>query len=148
MRVAVITISDTVAKGEREDASGPAVVASCRGLGWEVTTSLRLPDDPLSHRQGYGGQPQMGRTGVSRDRARCDPTDDGGQRHEGEKDPECHLGGKTQDPALGGSSDQRQQEVECASRLDGSRIQDVAEVAEAIHRAGALPPVLGGSRRL
>lgn len=51
MRVAVITISDTVAKGEREDASGPAVVASCRGLGWEVTTSLRLPDDPAQIRE-------------------------------------------------------------------------------------------------
>jgi len=45
MRVAVLTISDTVAKGEREDASGPAVVAACRGLGWEVTASLRVSDD-------------------------------------------------------------------------------------------------------
>jgi molybdenum cofactor synthesis domain-containing protein len=46
MRVAVLTISDTVAKGEREDLSGPAVVASCRGLGWEVTSALRVSDDP------------------------------------------------------------------------------------------------------
>jgi molybdenum cofactor synthesis domain-containing protein len=45
MRVAVLTISDTVARGEREDASGPAVVAACRGLGWEVTSSLRVSDD-------------------------------------------------------------------------------------------------------
>jgi molybdopterin adenylyltransferase len=45
MRVAVLTISDSAAKGEREDLSGPAVVAFCRGLGWEVTSSLRLPDD-------------------------------------------------------------------------------------------------------
>lgn len=45
MRVAVLTISDSVAKGEREDSSGPAVVAFCRGLGWEVTTVLRLPDE-------------------------------------------------------------------------------------------------------
>jgi len=45
MRVAVITISDSVAKGEREDSSGPALVAFCRGLGWEVTTVLRLPDE-------------------------------------------------------------------------------------------------------
>ena len=37
MRVALLTISDSVAKGEREDRSGPAVVAACRGLGWEVT---------------------------------------------------------------------------------------------------------------
>ena len=46
MRVAVLTISDTVSKGEREDLSGPAVIAFCRGLGWEVTSSLRLPDEP------------------------------------------------------------------------------------------------------
>jgi len=32
MRVAVLTISDSVTKGEREDLSGPAVVAFCRGL--------------------------------------------------------------------------------------------------------------------
>ena len=51
MRVAVLTISDSVAKGEREDLSGPAVVAFCRGLGWEVTNSLRLPDDPTTLRE-------------------------------------------------------------------------------------------------
>lgn len=50
MRVAVLTISDSASKGEREDASGPAVIAFCRGLGWEVTTSLRLPDDPAAIR--------------------------------------------------------------------------------------------------
>ena len=48
MRVAVLTISDSVSKGERDDASGPAVIAFCRGLGWEVTTSLCLPDDPAT----------------------------------------------------------------------------------------------------
>jgi molybdopterin adenylyltransferase len=51
MRVAVLTISDTVAKGEREDLSGPAVVASCRGLGWEITSALRVSDDPASIRE-------------------------------------------------------------------------------------------------
>jgi molybdopterin adenylyltransferase len=51
MRVAVLTISDTVAKGEREDLSGPAVVASCRGLGWEVTSALRVSDDPADIRE-------------------------------------------------------------------------------------------------
>jgi len=51
MLVAVLTISDTVASGEREDASGPAVVAACRGLGWEVTTSLRVSDDPAAIRE-------------------------------------------------------------------------------------------------
>src|SRR3989442_9970918 len=50
MRVAVLTISDSVAKGEREDLSGPAVVATCRGLGWEVTSALRVSDDPANIR--------------------------------------------------------------------------------------------------
>jgi len=51
MRVAVLTISDSVAKGEREDLSGPAVVAACRGLGWEVTSALLVSDDPASIRE-------------------------------------------------------------------------------------------------
>ena len=51
MRVAVLTISDSVARGEREDVSGPAVVAVCRGLGWEVTSVLRVSDDPANIRE-------------------------------------------------------------------------------------------------
>src|SRR5258708_27932880 len=51
MRVAVLTISDSVSKGEREDLSGPAVVAFCRGLGWEVTSSLCVSDDPANIRE-------------------------------------------------------------------------------------------------
>ena len=51
MRVAVLTISDSVARGERDDLSGPAVVAFCRGLGWEVTSALRTSDDPASIRE-------------------------------------------------------------------------------------------------
>src|SRR5260370_8438475 len=51
MRVAVLTISDSVSKGEREDLSGPAVVAACRGLGWEVTSALRSSDDPGNIRE-------------------------------------------------------------------------------------------------
>jgi len=45
MRVAVLTISDSVSQGKREDLSGPAVVAFCRGLGWEIVTTLRVSDD-------------------------------------------------------------------------------------------------------
>lgn len=45
MRVAILTISDSVARGEREDLSGPALVARCRELGWEVTSALRCSDD-------------------------------------------------------------------------------------------------------
>jgi molybdopterin adenylyltransferase len=51
MRVAVLTVSDTVAKGDREDLSGPAVVAACRGLGWEVTSALRVSDDAANIRE-------------------------------------------------------------------------------------------------
>jgi molybdopterin adenylyltransferase len=51
MRVAVLTISDSVSKGEREDLSGPAVVAFCRDLGWEVTSSLRLSDEAAGIRE-------------------------------------------------------------------------------------------------
>src|SRR6202011_5998340 len=45
MRIAVLTISDSAFKGEREDLSGPAVVAFCRGLGWEIALTVCLPDD-------------------------------------------------------------------------------------------------------
>jgi molybdopterin adenylyltransferase len=51
MRVAVLTISDSVASGKREDLSGPAVVAVCRGLAWEVTTTLRLSDEAAAIRE-------------------------------------------------------------------------------------------------
>ena len=45
MKIAVVTISDSVARGERADASGPAVVARCKELGWVVDTSHLIPDD-------------------------------------------------------------------------------------------------------
>jgi molybdopterin adenylyltransferase len=51
MRVAVLTISDSVYKGEREDLSGPAVVAFCRGLHWEVVSALRISDEPAAIRE-------------------------------------------------------------------------------------------------
>jgi molybdopterin adenylyltransferase len=61
MRVAVLTISDSVSKGEREDLSGPAVVAFCRGLGWEVTSALRQSDDAPSIREGLRELADSGR---------------------------------------------------------------------------------------
>jgi molybdenum cofactor synthesis domain-containing protein len=45
MKIAVITISDTVARGERQDASGPAVVARCGELGWTVASTHLVADD-------------------------------------------------------------------------------------------------------
>jgi len=50
MRVAILTISDSVARGEREDLSGPALVARCRELGWIVSSALRCSDDPAEVR--------------------------------------------------------------------------------------------------
>jgi len=45
MNVAVITISDSVAHGERQDASGPAVKTRCQELKFTVVSSHVLPDD-------------------------------------------------------------------------------------------------------
>lgn len=64
MRIAVLTISDSVSRGEREDLSGPAVMALCRGLGWEVTASLRLADDPAGIRDNLRQLADSGRLDV------------------------------------------------------------------------------------
>ncbi len=64
MRVAVLTISDSVTKGEREDLSGPAVVAASRGLGWEVTSALRVSDDAASIREQLRELADSGRVDV------------------------------------------------------------------------------------
>lgn len=45
MRVSVLTISDSVAAGKNEDRSGPAVIARCKELGWEIVSSRILADD-------------------------------------------------------------------------------------------------------
>lgn len=50
MRVSILTISDSVSRGEREDLSGPALVNRCRELGWEVNSALRCSDDPANIR--------------------------------------------------------------------------------------------------
>lgn len=50
MRVSILTISDSVSRGEREDISGPALVKRCRELGWEVNSALRCADDPANIR--------------------------------------------------------------------------------------------------
>jgi molybdopterin adenylyltransferase len=46
MKVAVITISDSVARGTRQDASGVALVTRCRALSWQVSGTHVLPDEP------------------------------------------------------------------------------------------------------
>ena len=64
MRVAVLTISDSVAKGEREDRSGPAVVAACRASGWEVTMESAISDEPAGIRQHLRELADSGRVDV------------------------------------------------------------------------------------
>jgi molybdenum cofactor synthesis domain-containing protein len=54
MNVAIITISDTVASGERQDASGPAVAARCQELKFTVESTHTLPDDPAQIRSLLG----------------------------------------------------------------------------------------------
>ena len=46
MRVVILTVSDSVSQGVREDASGPALRARCRQLGWDVVAEAVLPDEP------------------------------------------------------------------------------------------------------
>ncbi len=45
MRVTILTISDRVSRGEREDKSGPALVERCKSLGWEIVATETLPDE-------------------------------------------------------------------------------------------------------
>jgi molybdopterin adenylyltransferase len=64
MRVAILTISDSAAKGEREDASGPAVVAFCRGLGWEIAETLCISDDDAAIRKQLTAIADSGRADI------------------------------------------------------------------------------------
>lgn len=45
MRAAVLTISDSCYRGEREDRSGPAVCARLEEHGWPVAVAEILPDE-------------------------------------------------------------------------------------------------------
>ena len=44
-RFAVLTVSDRSARGERPDASGPALIETIRRQGWAVIRQNVLPDD-------------------------------------------------------------------------------------------------------
>jgi molybdenum cofactor synthesis domain-containing protein len=48
MRVAILTISDSVSQGTRSDASGPALRDRCVQLCWNIVTEAVLPDDPVA----------------------------------------------------------------------------------------------------
>ncbi|HEV2490822.1 MAG TPA: MogA/MoaB family molybdenum cofactor biosynthesis protein [Candidatus Acidoferrales bacterium] len=45
MRVSIITVSDSVSAGKREDRSGAALADRCRSLGWEVISTSLVPDE-------------------------------------------------------------------------------------------------------
>jgi molybdopterin adenylyltransferase len=45
LRIAVLTVSDRSARGERPDTSGPALVELIKAQGWIVTRTDVLPDD-------------------------------------------------------------------------------------------------------
>jgi len=44
-RVALVTVSDSVSRGQRQDRSGPELADRCRALGWQVISSEALSDD-------------------------------------------------------------------------------------------------------
>jgi molybdopterin adenylyltransferase len=50
MRVAILTISDSVSRGTHKDASGPGVRERCVQLGWDVGTEGVVPDEPTAIR--------------------------------------------------------------------------------------------------
>lgn len=51
IRFAILTLSDRSARGEREDASGPALARLIEAEGWSVTQQDLLPDDESAIRE-------------------------------------------------------------------------------------------------
>lgn len=45
LRFGILTVSDRSARGERTDASGPALVSVIKTRGWQVTKEEIVPDD-------------------------------------------------------------------------------------------------------
>ena len=52
IRVGILTISDSVCAGRREDASGPALRNHCTASKWAIAAEATVPDD----REGIAGQ--------------------------------------------------------------------------------------------
>ena len=50
MRVAILTVSDSVAQSKREDRSGPAVRERCEKLGWTVSATRVVADEEAAIR--------------------------------------------------------------------------------------------------
>lgn len=51
LKIGILTISDRSSRGEREDASGPALTSLVEGEGWFVTIKALLPDDETAIRE-------------------------------------------------------------------------------------------------
>lgn len=51
MRVAIVTVSDSVSQSKREDRSGPAVRERCEKLGWSVSAVQVVADDEAAIRK-------------------------------------------------------------------------------------------------
>jgi molybdenum cofactor synthesis domain-containing protein len=47
MRVAILTISDSVSQGTHKDVSGTNLRERCAQLGWDVVAEAVLPDEPV-----------------------------------------------------------------------------------------------------
>jgi len=47
LRVAVVTVSDSCSRGEREDSSGPAVAELLEKLHFQVVAKETVPDEPI-----------------------------------------------------------------------------------------------------
>jgi molybdenum cofactor synthesis domain-containing protein len=45
LRFGILTVSDRSWRGERKDASGPALVEAVQAQGWQVVRQMILPDD-------------------------------------------------------------------------------------------------------
>ncbi|MGE5462394.1 MAG: MogA/MoaB family molybdenum cofactor biosynthesis protein [Syntrophothermus sp.] len=51
LRIGILTVSDRSSRGEREDASSPALARLVEGQGWTVTRQTILPDDQAAIRE-------------------------------------------------------------------------------------------------
>lgn len=47
VRVAILTVSDRSARGEREDRTGPALVEVAKAQGWQVIETRIVPDEQV-----------------------------------------------------------------------------------------------------
>lgn len=55
LRIGVLTISDRAARGERPDASGPALEVLVSKQGWRLAARLTVPDDEQAIREALRG---------------------------------------------------------------------------------------------